>query len=65
MPDKIPQFAQEYTCAACRETYRMGWSAEDALNEYKENGFEEDSKVVVCDDCYKKIMRKLGHEVAD
>jgi hypothetical protein len=48
-----------YTCAMCGETYKKGWSDEEAKEEYEEAFPCADSEEpirVVCDDCYKLIM---------
>ncbi len=45
-----------YTCAWCGETYKEGWTDEDA--EVREN-FGEIKKEecrVVCDDCYNQMF---------
>jgi hypothetical protein len=48
----------DYICSNCGEKYKYGWSDEEARAE-KERDFSDvpfDKCVVVCDDCYKKIM---------
>lgn len=49
----------EYTCAVCGETYKKGWSDEDAFEEYQEtfpDVPENEPMEVVCDDCYQRMM---------
>lgn len=48
-----------FTCAMCKGTYEKGWSDEEAEAELGETfeGFTPDECEVVCDDCYKEIMK--------
>lgn len=59
----------EYTCASCKETFSMGWSNEAAQAEY-EHKFPVQAKHnvpvdIVCDDCYKKMMKWKTPEQSD
>lgn len=47
---------EEFICDNCKGTFIKAWSEEEALKEAKENGFDANTCVMVCDDCYKKIM---------
>ena len=49
----------EYTCAACNETFLKSWADEEALKEFKDHFGHAPAPddPVVCDDCYRKIMR--------
>ncbi len=52
--------AEEYECALCHGTFEKDWTDEEALAEYEATFTEEerqDVREVVCDDCYKKIMK--------
>ena len=44
----------EYTCAACGETFNKGWTDEEAHAEADAIGFPQEEREIVCDDCYKK-----------
>lgn len=46
----------EYKCAACGGTFTKDWSDEEAAAEKSDNGFDVYECVIVCDDCYHKIM---------
>lgn len=48
----------EYRCAMCGEifTFADDWDDEKAMDEAKQNGFELDDCVIVCDDCYKRTV---------
>lgn len=47
-----------FTCAECGGEFEKEWSDEESLEEARVNGFDPDNEetVVVCDDCYRKIM---------
>ena len=51
----------EYKCANCGEANEKGWTDEEAEKE-AENAFGKpvsewnDTPVLVCDDCYKKML---------
>lgn len=49
----------EYTCACCKETFLKDWSDEEAEAECEKlfPGYNRENQVVVCDDCYQKIMQ--------
>ena len=51
--------AEQYTCAACGNTYEEGWSDEEARAEYEDvfPGRDIDDADVVCDTCYQEIVR--------
>jgi DNA-directed RNA polymerase subunit RPC12/RpoP len=51
---------QYYKCAHCGETFKKGWSDEEAEVELKENfpDLAGEPCLVVCDDCYTKFMRE-------
>jgi uncharacterized protein with PIN domain len=52
----------EYRCAECEGVFEKGWSEEEAKAEAAKNRFDafpQEEMVIVCDDCYKKIMRQL------
>lgn len=48
----------EFNCGVCKQTFDKidEWTDEDALKEYEENGFTDEDKVSVCDDCYNILM---------
>ena len=50
----------DFTCALCHGTFEEGWTDEEALAEYNAAFTEEERaepREIVCDDCYKKIMK--------
>lgn len=49
--------AEQYTCAACGETYDKGWSDEEAEGELAETfpGFDVEECSLVCDDCFQAM----------
>lgn len=48
---------ETFTCAHCRETFPKAWTEEERDAEAIDNGFDLASdNVIVCDDCYLKIM---------
>lgn len=49
--------ADEYQCANCDGIFQRGWPEEAALADREANGFSGMECVVVCDDCYRKIMQ--------
>lgn len=51
----------EYKCDACGGVFERGWSNEDAKQEYKDKfGMEvREDDGIVCDDCYKQMMREI------
>lgn len=53
---------KQYRCAECGEVFEFGWTEEEARAEQEANGWgdiPDDFMGVVCDDCYKKIIRDL------
>lgn len=58
--DKKDLKDNEYECYICHQVFEKGWSDEEANEEYKKefSGWENEPKEVICDDCYKKIMKK-------
>ena len=52
--------AEQYTCAACGNTYEEGWSDEEARAEYAEvfPGCSIDEADIVCDPCYQEMVSK-------
>lgn len=48
-----------FKCENCQQEFQCGWAEEEAQLEYKlVFGREIDEQAaVVCDDCYKEIMR--------
>ena len=57
----------EYRCSMCGGLFRFGWSDEKARKEAEENFGKpvdkwKDTPVLVCDNCYKKILPKKGTE---
>lgn len=51
----------EFKCACCGGEFEKGWSDEEALAEAKTQftQVELSDKAVVCDDCYKNLMRTV------
>jgi len=49
----------EYICDYCKGVFEFGWSEEEAEEELKKNfgDIQKDECVLVCDDCYKELMR--------
>ena len=60
--------ANEYICEICGNTYKKGWSNEEAEQEandiWGEIPLEE--KAIICDDCFNKRnkdeIREMGNE---
>lgn len=50
---------QQYRCAQCGKVFDKGWSDEEAAAELGRTfpGFEIEDCAVVCDDCFKEIMK--------
>jgi len=50
----------EYTCSMCGGTFEKAWSDEEAWEEHDRNfpGSPRDDACIVCDDCYKKMIRE-------
>jgi hypothetical protein len=49
-----------FKCENCNNTFEKGWSDKEAKAEMKKNKFDkypEDEMAIVCDDCYKKLMK--------
>lgn len=53
--------SNEYKCSLCQNVYTKGQTDEEANKELIENfgHWEEDECDLVCDDCYKEIMKPL------
>ena len=56
-----------YRCSACGETFENEWSDEEARNECRDNfGVDPEGlsggSTMVCDDCYKAIMKVADKE---
>lgn len=54
-----------YTCASCHGVFETEYTEEDCRNEAIENfpDWDQEDKVVICDDCYKKmIMHNKGNK---
>lgn len=51
---------REYTCAECGKTFTTAWSDEEANAEAAKNfpTMPIEEMAVVCDDCYRAIMRQ-------
>jgi DNA-directed RNA polymerase subunit RPC12/RpoP len=49
---------ETYTCAACDGIFSFDWTEEEAMAEKEENwgDMPMTDMVIVCDDCYRKIM---------
>ncbi len=49
-----------YRCARCMRLYRKRRSDAEAMKEAEANGFVEEGMqlVMVCDDCYKLVMKQ-------
>ena len=56
----------EYRCEECEEVFEKGWSEKEAIKEYRDEfggdatdiaELKEAGNAIVCEDCYKKIMR--------
>lgn len=45
-----------YICAECGETFESEWTDEEARAEAKRVFGERDDMVIVCADCYAKLM---------
>jgi len=53
---------ESYTCENCKEVFIKTWTDEEAMAEmHGEFGvaYEQSDCVVVCDDCYDKVMGKI------
>lgn len=50
-----------YKCAVCNGEFEKGWSDEEAHEEYLKNFGKNntDEIEIICDDCYKLVMKKL------
>lgn len=59
--------SEEYTCTACGETFIMGRDDNEAKAEHEERkkslpDYDDGlPPQIVCDDCFKAIMRSRGH----
>ena len=48
---------EEYRCSECGQVYLRGRDDEPALEEAAARGMDEDLEII-CDDCFKAIMRQ-------
>ena len=48
---------ETYKCSECKGTFDKAWSDKDAMEEAERNGFVHGKLVIVCHDCYNKIVR--------
>lgn len=52
----MSELDEEYTCAMCRNTYKRGWTDEEAWAEKEEwSDAPKEKCVLVCDDCWQII----------
>ncbi len=62
--DTMERAEKLYKCEICGGIYERGWTEEEATEEAKKHGWDvgedPDSYVIVCDDCYKKVMGGMG-----
>ena len=48
----------EYKCKICEGVFESDWTEEEARQEEKDTfGVNDPNGVVVCDDCYKAVMK--------
>jgi hypothetical protein len=70
LPEMRREFAQHtdtrmngatFTCACCGRSFKRNWSDEEAAAELGQRfpGFEPDDCALVCDDCYKALLRRM------
>jgi hypothetical protein len=53
----VAETATEFTCAECDGTFDKAWSDEEAMEENRRLfGEPDDDLVVICDDCFKKMV---------
>jgi DNA-directed RNA polymerase subunit RPC12/RpoP len=52
-----------YKCAVCGGIFDSEWTDEEAEAERQKNfgGEPKEDDALVCDDCYKEIIRQLGN----
>jgi len=52
---------ETYTCACCHQTFKKGWTDEEAAAEARElhSPAELEAVEVVCDPCFRTIMAEL------
>lgn len=60
----------EYECASCHNVYAFGWSMEEAKAEAEKNFGKpvdewKDQAMVICDDCYKKMLPEDNPEAVE
>jgi hypothetical protein len=56
---------KEFTCAACHQTFKQGWTDADAESEAEQvfgvtGASRRSDMAVMCDDCYAEFMRWLA-----
>lgn len=53
----------EFKCEQCDGIFKKGWSEEEAIDEQRRNFNEEpkDDDAILCDDCYRAFMAKIGN----
>lgn len=53
----------QFKCARCNKVFTESWTEREALQEKKDNGWEDvplNQCVRVCDDCYKQFMTQFN-----
>ena len=50
----------EYQCAMCYNVYSKGWTDEEAIAEFNESFEHTNETVMVCDDCYNKMIPQMN-----
>lgn len=66
----MKRFRSKYTCAKCGGTFESPWSDEDARKEYEAvftpamRAADGRPPTIVCDICYREMLRKLPPEEA-
>lgn len=52
-----------FKCSRCKETFKKGWTDEEAEAELKENfpGYEIEDCDVLCEDCFNKTLTEGHH----
>lgn len=49
-----------YVCENCKRTFYEAWTEAEAMAEYATNfpDSQGEEKVIICDDCYRQLMRE-------
>lgn len=49
-----------YLCASCGNMFEKDWTDEEAIADFNNDfpGYSKDDTVIVCDDCYQRILRQ-------